>query len=117
MNVRSVQNIRNIQVVYNSRMAFEIPVTQARAELAELVNRVVYTDERVVLTRHGKPLVALVPAEDVQSPQDESDQEQSDEDAAVTPLRLSSPAEPDSPQRPASAGMQPAARQQPPPPQ
>ncbi|MCS0635678.1 type II toxin-antitoxin system Phd/YefM family antitoxin [Streptomyces sp. LP05-1] len=46
-------------------MAYEIPVTQARAELAELINRVVYGGERVVVTRHGKPLVALVSAEDL----------------------------------------------------
>ncbi|MCZ2523471.1 type II toxin-antitoxin system prevent-host-death family antitoxin [Streptomyces sp. SCUT-3] len=47
-------------------MAHEIPVTQARAELAELINRVVYGGERVVLTRHGKPLVALVSASDLE---------------------------------------------------
>ncbi|NBE55538.1 type II toxin-antitoxin system Phd/YefM family antitoxin [Streptomyces boluensis] len=44
---------------------YEIPVTQARAELADLINRVVYGGERVVVTRHGKPLVALVSAEDL----------------------------------------------------
>ncbi|MGP3982977.1 type II toxin-antitoxin system Phd/YefM family antitoxin [Streptomyces sp. KR80] len=48
-------------------MAYEIPVTQARAELADLINRVVYGGERVVVTRHGKPLVALVSAADLQS--------------------------------------------------
>ncbi|GAA1325887.1 type II toxin-antitoxin system Phd/YefM family antitoxin [Streptomyces sanglieri] len=47
-------------------MAHEIPVTQARAELAELINRVVYGGERVVLTRHGRPLVALVSAADLE---------------------------------------------------
>ncbi len=47
-------------------MAYEIPVTQARAELAELINRVVYGEERVVVTRHGKPLAALVPAADLE---------------------------------------------------
>ncbi|MCZ4125242.1 type II toxin-antitoxin system Phd/YefM family antitoxin [Streptomyces sp. H39-S7] len=47
-------------------MAHEVPVTQARAELAELINRVVYGGEQVVLTRHGKPLVALVSAADLQ---------------------------------------------------
>ncbi|HET6858023.1 MAG TPA: type II toxin-antitoxin system Phd/YefM family antitoxin [Streptomyces sp.] len=47
-------------------MAYEIPVTQARAELAELINRVVYGGERVVVTRHGKPLVALVSAADLE---------------------------------------------------
>ncbi|MFG2539276.1 type II toxin-antitoxin system Phd/YefM family antitoxin [Streptomyces sp. NPDC048511] len=52
-------------------MAYEIPVTQARAELAELINRVVYGGERVVVTRHGKPLVALVSAADLQRLEDE----------------------------------------------
>lgn len=47
-------------------MAYEIPVTQARAELADLINRVVYGNERVVVTRHGKPLVALVSAADLE---------------------------------------------------
>ncbi|TVL87868.1 type II toxin-antitoxin system Phd/YefM family antitoxin [Streptomyces sp. SAJ15] len=47
-------------------MAYEISVTQARAELAELINRVVYGGERVVVTRHGRPLVALVSAADLQ---------------------------------------------------
>ncbi|MGI5350906.1 type II toxin-antitoxin system Phd/YefM family antitoxin [Streptomyces sp. CA-250714] len=47
-------------------MAYEIPVTQARAELADLINRVVYGDERVVVTRHGKPLVGLVSAADLE---------------------------------------------------
>jgi prevent-host-death family protein len=47
-------------------MAYEIPVTQARAELADLINRVVYGGERVVVTRHGKPLVALVSASDLE---------------------------------------------------
>jgi prevent-host-death family protein len=46
-------------------MAHEVPVTQARAEFAELINRVVYGGERVVVTRHGKPLVALVSADDL----------------------------------------------------
>ncbi|OEU94492.1 prevent-host-death protein [Streptomyces abyssalis] len=46
-------------------MTYEIPVTQARAALADLINRVVYGGERVVVTRHGKPLVALVSAADL----------------------------------------------------
>ncbi len=47
-------------------MVVEIPVTQARAELAELVNRVVYGGERVVLTRHGRPVAAIVSAADLE---------------------------------------------------
>lgn len=44
-------------------MDVEIPVTEARAQFSELVNRVGFGKERVILTRHGKPVVALVPAE------------------------------------------------------
>lgn len=40
-------------------------MTQARSDLAELVNRVAYSGERVVLTRHGKPLAALVSPSDL----------------------------------------------------
>ncbi|MFD9953278.1 type II toxin-antitoxin system Phd/YefM family antitoxin [[Kitasatospora] papulosa] len=61
-------------------MAYEIPVTQARAELAELINRVVYGGERVVVTRHGKPLVALVSAADLQRL--ESEEAEAEEAAA-----------------------------------
>ena len=32
---------------------------------SELINRVGFGHERIVLTRHGKPLVALVPASEV----------------------------------------------------
>ncbi len=46
-------------------MTSEIPVTKARAQLSDLINRVGYGGERIVLTRHGKPLVALVPAADL----------------------------------------------------
>ena len=46
-------------------MSDPIPVTEARAQFSDLVNRVGFGKERIVLTRHGKPLVALVPAEDL----------------------------------------------------
>jgi len=52
--------------LYATSMAEEIPVTQARADFAELVNRVVYGGERIVMTRHGKPLAALVSAADLE---------------------------------------------------
>ncbi len=51
-------------------MGEQIPVTQARAELAELVNRVAYAGERIELTRHGKLVAALVSAADYQRLQD-----------------------------------------------
>ena len=40
-------------------------MTEARAQLADLANRVAYGGERVVLTRHGRPFVALIAAEDL----------------------------------------------------
>ena len=43
----------------------EIPVTQAREELADLINRVAYGHERIILTRHSKPVACIVPPEDL----------------------------------------------------
>jgi prevent-host-death family protein len=42
-----------------------ISTADARQNLAELINRVAYGKERVVLTRHGKEIAALVPVEDL----------------------------------------------------
>ncbi len=64
-------------------MAYEIPVTQARAEFADLINRVVYGSERVVVTRHGKPLVALVSAADLQLLEELGRREQDAQDEQV----------------------------------
>ena len=47
-------------------MTSEIPVTQARDELADLINRVAYRHERIILTRHSKPVACLVPPEDLE---------------------------------------------------
>ena len=37
-------------------------MSEARAQLSGLVSQVAFGGEPVMLTRHGKPLVALVPA-------------------------------------------------------
>jgi len=42
-----------------------IPVSEAREQLADLVNRVAYRRERITLGRHGKKIAALVSAEDL----------------------------------------------------
>lgn len=52
-------------------MTSEIPVTQAREELADLINRVAYGHERIVLTRHSKAVACLVPPEDLERLQGE----------------------------------------------
>ncbi len=41
-----------------------ISVTDARSQLADLVNRVAYTGEQVTLTRHGRPMAVLVSVAD-----------------------------------------------------
>ena len=43
----------------------DISTADARKNLADLVNRVAYGKERVVLTRHGKRVAALIPIEDL----------------------------------------------------
>lgn len=42
-----------------------VPATEARAQLAELVNRVAYGGERIPLSRHGRIVAALVSAADL----------------------------------------------------
>ncbi len=42
-----------------------VSVSQARDDLAELVNRAAYKEQRVILTRRGRPIAAIVPIEDV----------------------------------------------------
>ena len=43
----------------------QISTGDARRNLADLVNRVAFGKERVILTRHGKNVCALVPIEDL----------------------------------------------------
>ena len=43
-----------------------ISTTAARDRFADILNRAAYGKERVVLTRRGRPLVAVVPIEDVE---------------------------------------------------
>jgi prevent-host-death family protein len=41
-----------------------IPLTKAKARFSGLVNRLIHRKEHVVITKHGKPVAALVPYED-----------------------------------------------------
>lgn len=43
----------------------EVTVADARSGLAELLNRVAYGGERLVITRHGREIAALVPVDDL----------------------------------------------------
>ncbi|MEO7868971.1 MAG: type II toxin-antitoxin system Phd/YefM family antitoxin [Candidatus Limnocylindria bacterium] len=41
-------------------------ISEARGEFSELVNRAAYRHERVLLTRHGKPVAAIISKEDLE---------------------------------------------------
>jgi prevent-host-death family protein len=43
-----------------------ISTVEARNKFSNIINRVAFGKERLVLTRRGEELVALIPAEDVQ---------------------------------------------------
>jgi prevent-host-death family protein len=43
-----------------------IPITTARDELSDLVNRVAYGRERICLTRHGKDMACVVSVEEAE---------------------------------------------------
>ena len=44
-----------------------IPFAKARTHLTDIVNEVTYERERIILTRKGKELVAIIPLEDLRA--------------------------------------------------
>lgn len=44
-----------------------IPFSEARTHLTDIVNGVAYRGERIILTRKGKQLVAIIPLEDLRA--------------------------------------------------
>ena len=47
-------------------MTEKMTTTKARSNFADLVNRATYGKERVLINRHGRPVAAIVPLEDVE---------------------------------------------------
>lgn len=47
-------------------MPSTISTSKAREFLADLITEVAYKGERVILTRHGKPVAAIISAEDLE---------------------------------------------------
>ena len=41
--------------------------TKARAEFADLLNRVIYNQQTVIIKRHGKPCAAIIPIHALES--------------------------------------------------
>ncbi|HLB57738.1 MAG TPA: type II toxin-antitoxin system Phd/YefM family antitoxin [Gammaproteobacteria bacterium] len=53
-----------------------INTVDAKEQFADLINRVVHSKERIILTRRGKEIAAIIPFEDLevlQNSQDKSD--------------------------------------------
>jgi len=46
-------------------MATTVSTSKARVDFAEMLNQVAYRGERVVLYRHGKPIAAIIPIDDL----------------------------------------------------
>jgi prevent-host-death family protein len=43
-----------------------VSVSEARESFADLVNRVAYRKERILITRHGKRVAAIIPLEQIE---------------------------------------------------
>ena len=62
----------------NLGLMSEIGVTEARDQLGQLVNRAEYNEERIVLTRNGRAVAAIVPMDvlrDLEADEDAADLE------------------------------------------
>jgi prevent-host-death family protein len=51
----------------------DISIADLRARLGDLVSRVSYKHDRIVITRHGKPVAALISASDMEKFQELED--------------------------------------------
>ena len=60
-------------------MADTFSTVQARDQFSEVLNRAAFGKERVVLTRRGKPLVAIVPIEDLALLEELEDQQDAED--------------------------------------
>ena len=61
-----------------------LTAVKARATFSDVVSQVAYEKERIVLTRNGKPMVAVVPVEDLRLL--ESIEDRADIEAALSVL-------------------------------
>jgi prevent-host-death family protein len=44
-----------------------LAVADARRDLSDILNRVVYSGERIIITRHGKDIAAIVSSKDLEA--------------------------------------------------
>jgi prevent-host-death family protein len=50
----------------NKHASGHVSVSEARETFADVVNRVAYRNERLLVTRRGKPIAAIIPMEQVE---------------------------------------------------
>ena len=68
----------------------ELPISEARDRLGEVVSRAEHGQERTVLTRHGKPVAVVISIDDLrelEAAEDEADLEAARE-ALADPVRV-----------------------------
>ena len=65
-------------ILYDSSMS-EHAISEARETFSTTINRVAFTGERIVLTRHGRRVAAVVPIEDLELLEALEDQRDLDE--------------------------------------
>jgi prevent-host-death family protein len=44
-----------------------LAVADARRDLSDILNRVVYSGERIIITRHGKDVAAIISSKDLEA--------------------------------------------------
>lgn len=62
----NVHNIQDVQNVHEGDMMVRINTSEARQGLADLLNRVLYRGERIILHRRGRDVAAIVSLEDLE---------------------------------------------------
>jgi antitoxin (DNA-binding transcriptional repressor) of toxin-antitoxin stability system len=56
---------KTVKAATTAKKHAHISIGQARASFSDISNRVAYSGERVIIDRHHKPVMALVPIEDL----------------------------------------------------
>ena len=65
MQPEMLHNIPRVAQEFGASMDLQIPLARARADLPELCRRVQDDRARIVLTKYGAPIAALVPVDEV----------------------------------------------------
>jgi prevent-host-death family protein len=61
----SIVDVPNVHIVTMEAKMGNITAANARGNLADVINTVAYAKERIVLTRRGKRVAAVIPIEDL----------------------------------------------------